>query len=149
VRSTAAGDGGRSPLALSVIPRMDHEEAFVSVFVVPEKRARYSEFLRKPKRRVEITRRFCHFFDFVPQLATQVPRGMASELAPLLRARGAGDTAHVIGGRDELDGLDLPLEQAIDDALADPGGVVVSCVPGRLALYMQEFPPGDTFILSS
>ena len=127
---------------------MEHEQAFVSAFVVPEKRARYAEFLTKPKRRVEITNRFCHFFDFIPTLAKQIPRATASELAPLLRARGAGDTAHVIGGRDEIDGRDLPLEQAIDDALADPSGVVVSCVPGRLALYIQEFPPGDTFILS-
>jgi hypothetical protein len=127
---------------------VDHEQAFVSVFVVPEKRTRYSEFLPKPKRRVEITRRFDHFFDFVPALAKQVSRGTASELAPLLRARGAGDTAHVVGGRDEIDGRELPLEEAIDGALAEPGGVVVSCVPGRLALYIQEFPPGDTFILS-
>src|SRR5215217_7507022 len=126
---------------------MDHEQAFVSVFVLPEKRTRYAEFLPKPKRRVEITNRFSHFFDFVPALAKQVARGTAAELAPMLRARGAGDTAHVIGGRDEIDGQDLPLEQAIDDALVDPRGVVVSCVPGRLALYIQEFPPGDTFIL--
>ena len=126
---------------------MEHEQAFVSAFVVPEKRARYAEFLPKPKRRVEITRRFSHFFDFVPALARQVPRGVASELAPLLRAKGAGDTAHVIGGRDEIDGQDLPLEEAIDGALGDPSGVVVSCIPGRLALYIQEYPPGDTFIL--
>ena len=133
---------------LRVITRMDHEQAFVSAFVVPEKRARYSEFLPKPKQRVEITNRFCHFFDFIPKLATQIPRSMVSELAPILRARGAGDTAHVIGGRDEIDGQDLPLEQAINGALADPSGVVVSCIPGRLALFVQEFPPGDTFILS-
>ena len=82
------------------------------------------------------------------ELAKRVERGPGSELAPVLRARGAGDTAHVIGGRREIDGQDLPLEQAIDSALADPSGVVLSRIPGRLALYMQEFPPGDTFILS-
>jgi hypothetical protein len=125
---------------------MDHEEAFVSVFVVPEKRTRYLEFLRKPKRRAEILDRLSHFFDFVPQLATPVARDSA--LAALLRKRGAGETAHVIGGRDGLDGRDMPLEDAIDAAMTDPSGVVVSCIPGRLALCMQEFPPGDTFILS-
>jgi len=125
---------------------MDREEAFVSVFVVPEKRTRYLEFLRKPKRRAEILDRLCHFFDFVPQLATPVARDSA--LATLLRKRGAGETAHVIGGRDGLDGRDMPLEDAIDEAMTDPSGVVVSCIPGRLALYMQEFPPGDIFILS-
>jgi hypothetical protein len=128
--------------------RMEHEEAFVSTFVVPEKRARYAEFLANPKRRGKVTNRFCHFFDFVPALARQVPRGMASDLAPLLRAKGAGDTAHIIGGGKRIDGQDLPLVEAIDSAVADGWGVVVSCVPGRVALFIQEFPPGDTFILS-
>jgi len=126
---------------------MDHEEAFIAVFVAPEKRARYAEFLGRPKRKSEITNRFSHFFDFVPDLAKQVPRGVGSELAPLLRALGAGDAAYLIGGSDKTDGHTLPLEQAIDSALAAPGGVVVSCVAGHLALYVQEFPPGDTYIL--
>jgi hypothetical protein len=125
---------------------MDHEQAFVSAFVVPEKRGRYAEFLPKPKRRVGITNRFCHFFDFIPSLAKQVPRD--SDLAAQLRKRGAGDVAHVIGGRVGFDARDMPLEEAINEAMIDPSGVVISCVPDRLALYMQEFPPGDTFILS-
>lgn len=129
------------------IPCMEHEQAFVSAFVVPEKRARYLELLAKPKRRSEITNRFSHFFDFLPQLARQVPRN--SDVAALLRKQGAGDIAHVIGGRDALDGKDMPLEEAIIKATIDPGGVVISCIPGRLALYMKEFPPGDTFILSN
>ena len=139
---------GWSLLLLGVIPRMEHEQAFVSAFVVPEKRARYAAFLPNPKRRSEITNRFCHFFDFVPALARQVPRGMGAELAPLLRAKDAGEVAHVIGGRREIDGQDLPLEEAIDSALAGPWGAVVSCIPGKLALFIKEFPPGETFILS-
>jgi hypothetical protein len=127
---------------------MEYEQAFVSAFVVPEKRARYAEFLAKPKRRREITNRFSHFFDFVPELATQIPRGTAAELASLLRAKGAGKIARVIGGRKEIDGQDLPLEEAIDGAFADPSGLVISCIPGRLALYLKEFPPGDVYILS-
>ena len=127
---------------------MDHEEAFVTTFVIPEKRGRYLDFLPKPKRRVEIVRRFNGFFDFIPKFSTQVPRGMASELIPLLLASGAGATGHVIGGG-EIDGQDLPLAEAIDKAMGEPGGIVISCVPGRLALLIQEFPPGDTFILYS
>jgi hypothetical protein len=137
------------PPSLTLIVRttiMNHEQAFVSVFVVREKRARYAEFLPKPKRRVTITNRFCHFFDFIPNLAKQIPRD--SDLAGQLRKRGAGDIAHVIGGRHGLDGRDMPLEEAINEAMIDPSGVLISCIPGRLALYMQEFPPGDTFILS-
>lgn len=91
------GDGMK-PVARQLISHsiaiMDHEEAFVSVFVVPEKRMRYLEFLRKPKRRAEILNRFCHFFDFLPQLATQVARDSA--LAALLRKQGAGMSVHVL-----------------------------------------------------
>lgn len=125
---------------------MEHEQAFVSTFVVPEKQARYAEFLPKPKRRAEITNRFSHFFDFMPEHAKQIPRD--SDLAAQLRQQGAGDLVHVIGGRDGLDGSDMTLEEAINWAMMDPGGVVISCIPGQLALYMQEFPPGNTFILS-
>lgn len=124
----------------------EHEQAFVSVFVVAEKRARYAEFLPKPKRRVEVTKRFSHFFDFVPELAGRVPRD--SDLVALLRKRGTGDVVHVIGGKEGLDGKDLTLEDAIDRAMTDPNGVVISCIPGRLALLVQEFPPGDVFVLS-
>jgi hypothetical protein len=152
IRSALADSGGdtaaRCPEIKGSIPLMEHEEAFVLKFVVPEKRSRYAEFLPKPKRRREITDRFCHFFDFVSALSRQIPRGTGAELAPLLRAKGAGKTAHIIGGREDIDGQDLPLEEAIDSALADPSGVVISCVPGKLALFIQEFPPGDTFILS-
>src|SRR5205823_5215636 len=40
--------------------------------------------------------------DFVPELASQVPR--ESALASLLHKRGAGPTAHVIGGADRRRG---------------------------------------------
>ena len=125
----------------------NHEQAFVSSFVIPEKRVRYAEFLARPKRRGEIISRFNHFFDFVPELATQVPRGSAEELATLLRRHGAPKQAYLIGRPSELDGCELPLFEAVDCALNDGWGTVISCLPGRLALYLQEFPPGKVFIL--
>jgi hypothetical protein len=124
-----------------------HEEAFVSAFIIPEKRGRYAQFLRQPKRRQEILRRFNHFFDFVPQLATPIQRGSAEEMAAVLRRHGAGATAHVLGGPDGVDGCELPLVDALDAAIRAPGGTVVSCVPGRLALHLEEFPPGDGNVL--
>ncbi len=124
-----------------------HEAGFIASFVIPDKRSRYSEFLPKPKRRNEILGRFNHFFDFIPERATQIPRTSAVELARVLRARGAGRLGYVIGG--DRDACELPLEEAIDSSLASPCGAVISCIPGRLALYLQEFPPGDAFILNS
>ena len=126
----------------------DHEQAFISAFVLPGKRARYAEFLAKPKRRGEVLDRFNHFFDFVPEFATRVPRSSPGEWVALLRQRGAPATAHIIGGG-ASDGSDLPLAEAIDHVWSSGWGVIVSCVPGRLALYLQEHPPGDAFILTT
>jgi len=133
--------------AIEATPNSTHEVAFVETFVVPDKRSRYLEFLPNPKRRAEILSRWNHFFDFIPERATQIPRTSASELAQVLRRRGAGRLAYVIGDSSS-DARELPLEDAIESALASGWGTVVSCVPGRLALYLQEFPPGDTFILN-
>ena len=125
-----------------------HEAAFIAAFVIPDKRSRYSDFLPNPKRRGEILNRWNHFFDFIPERATQIPRTSASAFAQLLRRRGAGRLGYVIGDSSS-DGCELPLEDAIESALSSGWGAVVSCVPGRLALYLQEFPPGDAFILNS
>lgn len=69
-----------------------HEAAFV----IPDQRSRYSEFLPKPERRNEILGRLNHFFDFIHELATQIPRGSAFELAQVLRRRGAGRHGYVL-----------------------------------------------------
>jgi len=124
-----------------------HEPALVSAFVIPEKRSRYSEFLSKPKRRSEILDHINHAFDFVPERATQVRRVSATEFAQMLRTRGAGQLAYVIGG--DRDGCELPLKEAIESSLDSRWGTFISCVPGRLALYLQELPPGNAFIFSA
>lgn len=124
-----------------------HEAAFIAAFVIPDKRSRYADFLPNPKRRGEILNRLNHFFDFIPECATQIPRASSSELAGVLRARGAGRLGYIIGGGP--DGCELPLEEAVESSLASGWGTIISCIPGRLALYLKEFPPGDVFILSS
>ena len=125
-----------------------HERLFVETFVIPEKRARYLEVLPNPKRRAEILSRWDQFFDFIPEHAFGVPRAPASELAQLLRRRGAGGVGHVMGNC-ASEGRELPLEAAIESALDSGWGAVVSCIPGKLALFIEQFPPGNAFILSS
>ena len=128
-------------------PTSIHETALVSTFVIPDKRDRYTEFLQKPKRRQEILNRFNHFFDFVPDLSIRTKRTSESELARLLRSYGAGVEGYVIGG--DRDAQDLPLQEAIFSCLDSPSGAIISCIPGRLALFLQEYPPGDAFLLIS
>jgi len=127
-------------------PDSAHEAAFITAFVIPDKRSRYSDFLSNPKRRSEILNRLNHFFDFVPECTIPIPRSSSVQFARILRARGATPLAYVIGGNNDT--CQLPLEEAIESALASGFGTIVSCIPGRLALYLQEFPSGDAFILS-
>jgi hypothetical protein len=124
----------------------DHEAEFVAAFVVSEKRTRYLEFLANPKRRPEILDRLNHFFDFVPKFATEITAHSVTEVVRLLRAKDAPDVAHIIADSSEWDGLDLHLSEAVGRAMSHEFGVVVSCIPGRLAFYKQE-APGKAFIL--
>jgi len=126
---------------------MNHEAAFVSAFVVPEKRARYLEFLANPKRRHEILNRLGHFDDFLTQFATETGYQQSGVLDGLLRARGAGRLAHVISMSEDLDGREMPLLEALEGVLDYPFGSVVSCLPGRLAFYIQHEAPTQGFIL--
>jgi hypothetical protein len=122
-----------------------HESGLISTFVVAEKRERYAALLRNSKKRQSILNRFNHFFDFVPQLAHQLPRN--SPLGKMLRSAGSPESVYVIGGSD--DGADLALNDAIQRCMESPSGAVISCVPGELALFLQEFPPGDVFLFTA
>jgi len=122
-----------------------HESQFIAAFVDPEKRQRYTESLKNAKKRSKLLDRLNHFFDFVRARAAKIPRNTIS--ADLLRSKGAPDIVHLIGGNS--DGKEMSLEESIESCLESGWGAVISCVPGRLALYLQEFPPGDAFLLSA
>jgi hypothetical protein len=120
---------------------LEHEEAFVSAFIVPHKQARYSQLLPNPKRRRKLLDRLNHSDDVDVSKGTYFPHQQdAAELESLLRTRGAGETCMVIGNGYTWDGREVSLREVLDALAMDDGGVVVSCVPGRLALYRPEFP---------
>jgi hypothetical protein len=100
-----------------------------------------------PKKRGEILNRLSHRFDFRDKLAARIERQASGPLADLRRARGAGDRVFIIGGGQDVDGSERPLRDAIDLALASLGGIFAPCIPRRLALLIQEFPPGEIFLL--
>ncbi len=121
---------------------MDHEVAFVQAFLASPKRARWAQFLASPKRRWEILGRLGRHLPYLPELATEVPetQDFPTELEKLLRARGAGDTCHMIVDGLKLDGREVPLSQALHEICMHPSGAVLSCLPGRLAYYRPAAP---------
>ena len=128
---------------------MDHEQAFIHAFIVKSKQARYRGKLASPKHRREFLSRLHHNLDYNPRLAVQIPPGeqSASLVYAKLRALGAPEQCHAIAAGSDLDGRQLPLRQAIDHVFGMGDGVVLSCIPGKLAYYESEDPSGR-FILS-
>ena len=125
----------------------DHESAFVSTFIVPERRERYLTLLGNPKRRGKIFNRLNHSHDIDLSLARPVTPGCSSDfLAALLESIGAGPTCYAIADASDMDGQILPLRETVRSARIHSFGVVLSCLPGRLCFYKPESPtPG--FIL--
>ena len=79
----------------------------------------------------------------------QVPRGEQTSQATLARLRklGAPESCHAIAANTELDGEDLPLEEALRRVVGAIDGVILSCIPGVLAYYESEGPRGR-YVLS-
>ncbi len=111
-----------------------HEEAVVRAFVVPARRGRWLEALADSSRRSAFLDRLNHCPDLDPRFVTPISSGVVD----LLRYRGAPSTCFVLSSSDELDGRELPLEQAIAEVERVGWGTIVSCVPGRLAYYYDE-----------
>ncbi|MFN3651742.1 MAG: hypothetical protein ACK47B_19375 [Armatimonadota bacterium] len=126
----------------------EHEEAFCRVFVRAEKRRRCGELLAHPKRRREILDRLNHGADVDLSRARLIPRGERTVQAVegLLRERAAPATCHVIACALELDGCEVPLRKALESAVTHDFAIVLSCLPGRLALYKPEAPE-DWYLL--
>lgn len=129
---------------------MDHEQAFVETFIVKPKRTRYLEKLASDKHRRKFLSRLHHNLDYVSELATQIPPGEQTVdlIQAKLRSLGAPDECHVITAGADLDGRQLLLQEALNCFVGMGDGVVLSCIPGRLAYYESEEPNGR-FILTS
>ena len=128
---------------------MDHEQAFVRAFIERPKQARYLEKLASPKHRREFLSRLHHNLDYDPRFAAQVPPSeqTAALVYAKLRGLGAPEHCHAIAAGSDLDGRQLPLREALSNVLGMGDGVVLSCVPGKLAYYESEDPNGR-YILS-
>jgi hypothetical protein len=116
----------------------EHEAAFVNAFIVRERRQRYLDLLAGPRRR-KILSRLNHVLDLDERFSTRLhDTHPASALLKALRERGAGRECYLIADDSDLDQRMMTLEDAIEEVSMEDSGVVVSCIPGRLALYKME-----------
>jgi len=128
---------------------MNEEAILIKSFVIRKKQDRLIEFLANPKRRRDATTTLAHFKDLNPDCVVALARGRNSpaEIADALRARGAGETCHVVSEDRAIDGRRMPLIDALEHVVGYGMGTLLSCVPGELA-YFEGEGPKDRCILA-
>ncbi len=108
------------------------EEPTIRAFFPPERRDRFVQLLGKSNRRRDALKTLHHEITFDPKWSTSIDA--KSDVAELLRVRGAGPKAYLIGT--SKDQRILPLDEAI--ACVESGSGILVCTPGRLAYYCGE-----------
>lgn len=124
-------------------PSQEHataiEEQLVRAFVAPHKRERLLKLLASPKGRKKLLHQLHHFHDLDPRLAHRIAPSeqRTHNIHRLLKAKGAPDTCHVMGGEDH-DGRALDLRDALEEVVGSNVGTFISCIPGKLAYFEGE-----------
>jgi hypothetical protein len=119
---------------------MNHEEATVRAFVIPNRQERYLTFLSNPKRRAKFIAELAHFKALNFTYAKIIPavQQNATSVAKLLTSKGAGRMCWVISEDSILDARQMDLETALQATIGRGMGTIISCVPGRLAYFEDE-----------
>lgn len=112
------------------------EEATVRAFVVPAKRDRLLTLLGSPKRRPQACDSLNHFADWEARFAQRVES--SADALVVLRKAGAPAQCHVISNAPDLDGRDMPLDDAVSACEGYPFASVLCCLPGKLAFFVDE-----------
>jgi hypothetical protein len=91
---------------------MNHEEAVIRAFILPNKREMYLEFLTSRMRRAKFIAELAHFKHLDPKFASSIPANQKNpvSLHELLVAKGAGPKCWVISENRDLDGREMDLE---------------------------------------
>lgn len=121
------------------------EEATIRAFIASSRRERWLQKLVSSKQRRSFLERLNHCRDIDDRYAVPLPSS-ADALAEL-RSRGAPASCHATSNVAAIDGKDLPLDEVINQAELAGFGTLISCVPGRLAYYIDKAGSNRRLIL--
>ncbi len=127
---------------------MEHEAALIRAFVLPRRRARYFQFLNYPVRRKKLLRVLDHLQNLDARYVQRIPpdKQSATDIATLLRRKGAPPTCHVISASRNLDGREMSLLTVLAEVVGCRIGTLLSCIPGRLG-YFESEEVGERYLL--
>ncbi len=114
----------------------EHEEKFITSFLLKEKRNRWQTQLNDPQKRSEHLNRLNHFHDLDEKYVTWLKRN--ADIEQLLRQSGSPEQVYILSAFINIDGKFMILADAIDQTVRGGWGTIISCIPGRLAYYYDE-----------
>lgn len=123
-----------------------HNEQTLIAFVKRSKSERYREILSNSRLRHKFNRQLGHFPDFEPKYRLPLPSGklFPANIEIELRRRHSPNIVFAISEDPALDQKELPLAEALQQAVGRGMGTVLSCIPGCLAFVETE---DERFIL--
>ncbi len=94
----------------------------------------------KPKGREEFLGELAHFKSLDPRCCFAIPKveHTAEQIAAFLTRKGAPLSCWVTSEDSDLDGKEMPLFEALKQALGRQMGTFLSCIPGKLAYFEDE-----------
>jgi len=129
----------RRPVMLVIRRHQMHpnDEATIRSFIKPVRRPRWLESLSDPKRREKFLDCLNHCCDIEERRAT--PLRSNFDVSMVLKGLGAPSSCYLISATAALDGREMPLDEALPEVAKGGWGTLVSCIPGKLAYYYDEF----------
>ena len=131
--------------------QIEHEEAVIRAFFLRDKQERFLAFVSSHKNRKKLTQELPHFRWFDRRFATAIPWKVDPTLKlaqrhaqgienifRLLKSKGARETCWCISEDADLDGKELNLENTLSNTMGRDMGTILSCIPGRLAIFTGE-----------
>ena len=114
----------------------EHEEKFITSFILKEKRNRWQTQLDDIQKRAAFINRLDHLHDLNEKYVTWLKRNV--DIEQMLTYAGSPDQVYILSASQRIDGRLLQLTDAIDQTIRFGWGTVISCIPGRLAFYYDE-----------
>ncbi|CEG21422.1 hypothetical protein BN1080_00332 [Planococcus massiliensis] len=133
--------------------RKEREEEIVKAFFEKDVQERVLHELFSPKKRDQALNRLCHQYERMLKRKYMIeippPNSDPESIYRLLKAEGAEKAVYSLSYNEKIDGKEMPLLEAIEQAVGFGMPSIISCIPGELAYFEAEqgFGPPPRFLL--
>lgn len=133
--------------------RKDLEQEIVKTFFEKDVQERVLHELFSPKKRDQALNRLCHQYNRILKgkymIEIPPPNSNPAAIYKLLKTEGAENLVYSLSYNEKIDGKEMPLLEAIEQAVGFGMPSIISCIPGELAYFEAEqgLGPPPRFLL--